>query len=351
LPVKSVPLLGHEEAGDIAAIAQHPAARPWRKLTNPQAGPKSIEIIQERVRRAEEIYRATSKPFVYRLTGVGPDGSNVIAKRYECAAASTECAIYQDVLSYLPVSTLRCCGLVADDDPQFCWLFLEDAGEEPYLLSNEEHRVLAGRWLGVMNVAAQQLRAASRLPDRGPGFYRRLLVASRETIQQIVENSIFCDRDSTLLRALISHCDAVERQWEGIEQFCNRMPRTLVHGDFAVQNARVRSISTGNNLLLMDWEGAGWGSPAPDLAQFVGDSLSPDLGAYHAVVCATWPDIGLADLQRLAEIGRMFRLISSLDWANAGYRPLEPDWYIEEVSWYERGLADWLQTVEVPRTR
>jgi hypothetical protein len=40
-----------------------------------------------------------------------------------------------------------------------------------------------------------------------------------------------------------------------------------------------------------------------------------------------------------------------LDWANAGYRPLEPDWYIEEVSWYEQGLADWLRTLEVPRIR
>jgi thiamine kinase-like enzyme len=114
----------------------------------------------------------------------------------------------------------------------------------------------------------------------GPGFYHKLLLASRETIREIIENSIFCHRDSTVLQALISHCDAVERQWEGIEQFCNQMPRTLVHGDFAIQNARVRSVSTGNNLLLMDWEGSGWGSPAPDLAQFVGGSLSPDLGAY-----------------------------------------------------------------------
>ena len=346
--MKSVPSLDHEEAGDITAIALHPVARAWRKLTNRQAVPKSIEIIRERVRRAEEIYRTTSKPFVYRLTGVGPDGSNVIAKRYECAAASTECAIYQDVLPYLPVSTLRYCGLVADDDPQFCWLFLEDAGEEPYLLNAEEHRVLAGRWLGVMNVAAQQLRTATRLRDRGPGFYRKLLLTSRETIREIVENSIFRDRDSTLLQALISHCDAVERQWERIEQFCNRMPRTLVHGDFAIQNARVRSVSSGKNLLLMDWEGAGWGSPAPDLAQFVGGSLSPDLGAYHAVVCATWPGIGLGELERLAEIGRMFRLVSSLDWANEGYRPLEPDWYIEEVSWYERALADWLELWRYP---
>ncbi len=346
--MKSVPMLDHEEAGDVNAIALRRAARAWRKLTNSQAVPLSIEIIQERVSRAEEIYRTTSKPYVYRLTGVGPDGSNVIAKRCDRAAASTECSIYQNVLPYLPVSALRYCGLVADDDSQFCWLFLEDAGEEPYLPDVKAHRVLAGRWLGVMNVAARQLRAASCLPDRGPGFYSQLLLASRETIREIAEKSTFCDRDSTLLRALISHCDAVERKWERIEQFCNRMPQTLVHGDFAVQNARIRSGPAGINLMLMDWEGAGWGSPAPDLAQFVGGSLSPDLGAYHSVVNATWPGIRLADLERLAEIGRMFRLISSLGWGNAGYRALEPDWYIEEVSWYEQGLADWLRTVEVP---
>ena len=136
-------MLDHEEAGDITAIALRPVARAWRKLTNRQAVPKSIEIIQERVRRPEEIYRMTHKPSVYRLTGVGPGGANVIAKRCESAAASTECSIYQNVLPYLPVSALRYYGLVADDDRQFCWLFLEDAGDEPYVLDVEEHRVLA----------------------------------------------------------------------------------------------------------------------------------------------------------------------------------------------------------------
>jgi aminoglycoside/choline kinase family phosphotransferase len=342
--VKSVPTLDHEEAEDVTSIALHPAARAWRKLTNRQVVPESVEIIQERVRRPDEIYRMTGEPSVYRLTGVAPDGTNVIAKRCESAAASTECLIYQNVLPYLPVSALRYYGLVADDDRQFCWLLLEDAGEEPYLLDVEEHRVLAGHWLGVMNVSAQQLRAATRLPDRGLGFYFKRLLASRETIRAIVEKSTFSDRDVTLLRALISHCDALQRQWEGIAQFCNRMPRTLVHGDFAIQNARLRSGPAGNNLLLMDWEGAGWGSPAADLAQFVGGSLSPDLRTYHSVVCSTWPGIALADLERLAEFGRMFRLISSLDWANSGYRALDADWYLEEVSYYEEELTDWLRT-------
>jgi hypothetical protein len=337
------------KAQDSALIAQHPAARAWCKLTNCQLVPESIEIIQEWPRMPEDIYRVTDKPSVYRLTGIGPGGANVIAKRCESAAASTECSIYNNVLPYLPVSMLRFYGLVAEDSQRFCWLLLEDAGEEPYLLDVEEHRVLAGHWLGMMNISAQQLRAATRLPDRGPDFYLKRLRASRETIREIVENSSFSDSDVALLRALISHCDALESQWDGFERFCNRMPQTLVHGDFAVQNARLRSGPDGSSLIIMDWEGAGWGSPAADLAQFrgLGTSLSPDLRTYYSIVRSRWPRVRLAELEILAEIGRMFRLISSLDWANWGYRAALADSYIDELGWYEQELADWLRGAEV----
>src|SRR5262249_42951653 len=171
-----------------------------------------------------ELYRMIGKPSVYRLASVGPGGVNVIAKRGESAAAGTECSIYENVLSHLPGSKLRYYGLVAHDDQQFWWLFLEDAREEPYLLEVEEHRVLAGHWLGLMNVSAQELGAVARLPDRGPGFYLERLLASRETIREILENWSLGDTDSALLRAIISHCDALEGQWGRIERFCNRLP-------------------------------------------------------------------------------------------------------------------------------
>jgi hypothetical protein len=344
---QSIPIVYGGEAEDSLSTAQHPATRAWCKLTNSHVIPESIAILQERVRRPGELYRVIGKPSVYRLASVGPGGANVIAKRCESAAAATECSIYENVLSQLPVSMLRYYGLVADDDQQFCWLFLEDAGEEPYLLEIEEHRVLAGHWLGLMNVSAQELRAVARLPDRGPGFYLERLLASRETIREILENSSLSDTDSALLRAIISHCDALEGQWGRIARFCNRVPRTLVHGDFAVQNARLRSGPAGTSLMIMDWEGAGWGSPAADLAQFVGESLSPDLRTYYSVVGSNWPRLGLADLESHAELGRMFRLISSLDWTNSGYRAGVEDWYIGELNWCERELADWLRTTDV----
>ena len=344
---QSIPFVYREGAEDSLSTAQHSATRAWCKLTNCHVIPESIEIMQECARKPGELYRMIGKPSVYRLAGVGPGGVNVIAKRCESAAAVAECSIYESVLSHLPVSMLCCYGLVADDDQQFCWLFLEDAGEEPYLLEVEEHRVLAGHWLGLMNVSAQELGTVARLPDRGPGFYLERLLASRETIREILEKWSLGDTDLALFRAIISHCDALEGRWGRIERFCNRLPRTLVHGDFAFQNARLRGGPAGTSLMIMDWEGAGWGSPAADLAQFVGGSLSPDIRTYYSVVGSNWPRVGLADLESQAELGRMFRLISSLDWTNSGYRAGVEGWYIGELNWCERELADWLRTADV----
>jgi len=323
-------------------MARHPATRGWCKLTKHEVVRERVDVIQEAARSTND------QPSVYRLTGIGPGGANIIAKRCNAAAAGIEWSTYQDVLLQLPVSVVGYYGLIADDDQQFCWLLLEDAGEDPYLLEDEEHRILAGRWLGVMNVSAQQLPAAARLPDRGPNFYLERLLASRETIRRILQSSSFSPRDAAVLNGVISHCDALERRWDGIERFCNRMPQTLVHGDLLVQNARVRRGAAGNSLMILDWEAAGWGIPAADLVQFVGKSLSPDLRTYYSVVCSSWPGFGLTQLETLTEVGRLFRLINSLDWANWGYRAVGVDWFNEKLNWCEREMADWLRTAEMP---
>lgn len=340
--MKSISILQHEQRTEAASIARHPATWAWCKLTRHEAVPERVEVIQEAARGTND------QPAVYRLTGIGPGGASVIAKRCNSAAAGIEWSTYQNVLSQLPVSIVGYYGLIADDDQRFCWLLLEDAGEDPYLPEDEEHRILAGRWLGAMNVSAQQLPAAARLPDRGPSFYLERLLASRETIRKIFESSSFRPGDAAVLNGVISHCDALEERWDGIERFCSRMPQTLVHGDLLVQNARVRRGPAGISLVVLDWEAAGWGIPAADLVQFVGKSLSPDLRTYYSVVSSSWPSFGLSHLETLTRVGRLFRLINSLDWANWGYRAIGFDWFNEKLTWCERELVDWLRTAEVP---
>jgi hypothetical protein len=62
--------------------------------------------------------------------------------------------VYEEILALLPVAALRCFGSVGEKGGRFCWLFLEDAGEQEYSPQREEQRVLAPGWLGLMHTSA-----------------------------------------------------------------------------------------------------------------------------------------------------------------------------------------------------
>ena len=59
-----------------------------------------------------------------------------------------------------------------------------------------------------------------------------------------------------MLESIISQCNVLESCWRKVERFCDRMPQTLVHGDFTAKNIRVRNRH-GSALLPFDWEMAG----------------------------------------------------------------------------------------------
>ena|SRR5215831_3048931 len=324
--------------------SQRTAILAWRSLINGHAVPQVIETLQEFPKRSASILDRRPRPSIYRLVGAGPSGTNIIAKRCEAARATIERQIYETVLAYIPVDSPHCYGLAPDADERFRWLFFEDAGNELYSLDREDHHVLAGRWLGAMNVSSESLPAAACLPDRGPGYYRELLVSCREEIRENIESAGFSEGDAAVLRAAVSHCRVLEGEWHRVERVCDRFPRTLVHGDFAVQNARVRTGRAGTTLTVLDWEGAGWGTPATDLAQSIGKALSPDIPTYFSVVSSTWHGVTQADVERLALFGRMLRLICALEWANWGFKAINAGWYMEKMPWCERALAGWIRT-------
>jgi len=304
-------------------------------VANGTIAPQNIEILQEKPGKAE----------IYRLRGVGPGGAGVVAKRCSVASGRTERLIYQEILPTLPLSALEYYGFATDEDGRSCWLFLEDAGNENYDPELEEHRVLAGRWLGTMNTLAQSVPAARSLPDRGPRSYLELLKLAREEVLAVLDNSRVSSDGASLLTAIVSHFAAVEQRWHHVEHFCEAMPRTVVHGDFATQNARIRTRPGGTSLLVMDWEGAGWGVPAADLSE-TKCSLRPDITAYWSVVRSFWPHVALAELRRWAQVGRMFRLISSVAWLNSGFASGGVEWYVDEMHWYEPKFAQWLRAAE-----
>ena len=98
-------------------LSEHPAVCAWRKLQPACVDPGSIDVLKR-----------NKKSAIYRLHGIGPGASAVIAKRCVTTTALTERLIYQDVLPALALPGLRYYGCIEDCSTEFHWLFLEDAG-------------------------------------------------------------------------------------------------------------------------------------------------------------------------------------------------------------------------------
>ena len=324
MPRSTATVLLQEES----SVAAHAAVRAWQNCGH--SVPRSIEVLKPEKRKGG----------VYRLMGAGAQGLNVIAKKCDTETAAIEHLIYREVLPQLPLDPLRCYGSLQDDDARFSWIFLEDAGAGEYSPEIEEHRTLAGLWLGVMNLSARELPQASRLPDRGPDSYLEILQIARCLTREKLVHPGFSAGEREILRQIVSHCELLETEWRRVERFCSKMPRTLVHGDLSLWNARISENPT-QRLLVMDWECAGWGVPAADLAQFTGNSLTPDLEAYFSVVHGCWPDLDLHDFERLANVGRVFRWINAVAWANWGFHDGAIRWYITEMGCYRPGIPEW----------
>ncbi len=281
-------------------LLEHPAVKAWGELRPERIEPEQIEVLKHKKKGA-----------VYRLTGVGPENSAIIAKRARQAKAVIEHATYENVLPYLPVTTLHYYGCIEEEDGRFWWLFLEDVGGQRYSPFVEEHRALAARWLGAMHTAAEGLRAKIPLPDRGPDYYLMYLRSARESIPQIRAISSLKTTDQALLKNIVSMCEFLEVYWSQVETFCDRMPRTVIHGDCLVKNVHVRTTPEGLTIAPFDWGGAGWGVPATDLGQlglpYHGvPPTNPDWATYWSVVQDQWPGIDVQTVQQLANLGQMF---------------------------------------------
>jgi aminoglycoside phosphotransferase (APT) family kinase protein len=80
------------------------------------------------------------------------------------------------------------------------------------------------------------------------------------------------------------------------------MPATLVHGDLAAQNMVSWVAGGRRELVVLDWDKAGWGVPAVDLAHL-------SLADYSAGVIAASPSHPRSDLESVAWAGRLFRVL------------------------------------------
>ncbi len=282
------------------------AVAAWRALGAGRAGTGRVEIAAG---------LNGGRP-VYRLVGAGPDGSNVIAKCCSADVARTERTVYERVLPRLSLTVPRYYGSV-EDGGELSWLFLEDVGGERFDHTVPEQRALAARWLGRLHVGAPDAAAGIDLPDRGPLHYLAHLRSARRAILENLSNPAFRDTDVATLESTVALLGEVEGVWAAVERFCAKVPSTLVHGDFRRKNVYVRRNGGGLRLDPIDWETAGWGVPAADLApaRRSGFTSLVDAGTYAAIVQERWRELDAGLIARLSGLGKMFRRLAAIDWS------------------------------------
>lgn len=290
----------------------HPAVEAWRRMCPGAPLPSSIEALKTR-----RGHIGRHKSYIYRLHGAGDEGGSIVAKLCRNGTAALEISVYRDLLPSLGVATLRLFGTLEEKRHEMTWLFTEDAGEERFSPNDEVHLRLASAWLGEVHAGATSLQELDRLPSHGSERYLEHLSSARSQLEAAVENGSWSSEHAALLNRLLPQLAQLDADWPEIEGLSmeRELSPTLVHGDLVSKNVRVRPAGSGTALLALDWETAGRGLPAPDLAEVPIHGSSDCLDSYLARVRSVWPELTAESVRRLACVGRVFRLVASIDWA------------------------------------
>ena len=303
--------------GAAAAVAplDHPAVTAWISLGGAKA--RAVSVL-----KAKRFH----KRGVFRLEGAGPGSSPVIAKICRRKTADVESAVYEDLLPRLSVPSLRYHGKVPDEDRGFCWLFMEDAEGERYSPGEPEHCRLSAHWLATLQLEVTEAARAADLPDRGPRHYLIHLLSAREEVARQLHLGNVARDGGLVLASILSDLDLLEERWGELTAFCETLPTTLVHGDFVSRNLRITRGDGAIGLSVFDWETAGLGMPAPDLAQLLGPqraelalsrrskrfyrfSASPSLDVYCSML-----DLDAETVAHAAAVGSVVRVLAGIHW-------------------------------------
>lgn len=302
-------------------LTEHPSVRAWSRLTSSRMEPERVAILKRK-----------EKGSVYRLSGVGAGGSDVIAKRCPLDKARVERFIYEQVLPKLPASPLDYYGSVSDEDARFAWIFMEDCRGEPYTPVRPEHRAIAARWLGLLHTTAASIQAPSDVPDRGLEHQRGHLDAIAPSIPALRELASVREHGGGVLDRIEDLSRRLASGWSELEELCAKTPRTVTHGDCLPKNFHIRANGKGLRAAPFDWGGAGLGPATTDLGQLAlprprDQDREPDYATYRDSVRDCWPDLDLETVRRLANLGQLFW---SLKVIHRGLEEFGHDWHSHE---------------------
>jgi phosphotransferase family enzyme len=305
-----------------SAIDGHPVLRAWNGLPAVRSGPSKIEVWRERKQNS-----------IYRLLFEDGGMPAVFAKRCDAQDCNIERSCYEDILPRLPIASPAYFGSYRDADGT-AWLFVEDVGREPYSVHDPEHRRLAGRWLGAVHRHGARVSAAGSLPCAGLERYRRHLRSGQERIRKNFDNRALTEADRATLRAVLSLLERSETRWDAFERALQGVPATFVHGDFQPKNIRIHREGPAPLVYAFDWEMAGWGIPAVDLAPANGHDLTiqVDLESYLEEVRREWPHLDAVVIRKQVAVGHILRRLAAIDWASCSLHFERADYLLDPVS-------------------
>jgi aminoglycoside phosphotransferase (APT) family kinase protein len=310
-------------------MAQHPAFLAWSQIAGAGSACGKIELLKDR-----------DGSQVWRLKGMGPGGSDLIAKRCAETQAVTEERIYRQILLRLPMDFLRRHQLVRENGTGYCWAFVEDAAGEPYSARIPEHGAAVGKWLARLHTSASILGPLAELADRDWPYYCVCLRAGQLRIRELVARPCIGEEHRALLDFLLRVCDSALAKQEWMAEICGSTPRTFVHADLHAGNIRLRMSAAGLSVVGLDWESAGWGTPAVDLAL---EGL--DLAAWRVAAAEYWPNLKLGAIRQLAAAGRVFQIAALIEWES---RALDARWLrrpMKRMAWYRAELIRALASI------
>jgi aminoglycoside phosphotransferase (APT) family kinase protein len=158
-----------------------------------------------------------------------------------------------------------------------------------------------------------------------------------EELRAGIRNPAVSVEGTIALASALDTCHWLEDQWADLEHACRPLPETLVHGDLVPKNARVRRNGEGPEFLAFDWETAGWGPPAADLARLADPRWSGQLRTYAKVLGG---GVSVGTLRPAVQAGLIFRSIAAIRWASPKLAYEWPERSARRIGGYDEQLKD-----------
>lgn len=110
-----------------------------------------------------------------------------------------------------------------------------------------------------LHLAVDGKQSRRHLGERGPVFYHAHLLSITGTLPGLeARSSISADGLDVLLGTIGQLCRQLQAHWRNLTDFCDPIPKTLIHGDCLPKNIHIRRTDDETEASFFDWGGAGW---------------------------------------------------------------------------------------------